>query len=245
MLFNQLDIAAFAITLLLSLALVLTQRWHGRFSMDNMAGVQKMHTIPTPRVGGLAIALQVNDSALAGLCFAIAAVALGFGAINWPFGKLFLGDGGAYLLGFLVGWVAVLLPMRHLQINVWATLLVCAYPALEVAFSVRRRRKRLGHHPGQPDKAHLHHFIHRRLVPRLALGRGATLRNGFTSPFCWLYAALPATWAVVFAQSTPMLVLGLILVTLAYSGLYARLTHFGWCFRALTKRRPASTVPHQ
>ena len=361
MLFNQLDISAFAITLLASLALVLTQRWHGRFSMDSMAGVQKMHTLPTPRVGGVAIvlglmaaylqaqanvqallgpmllastpafaagllediskkagvltrllatlcsgvlawyltgvamqdtgfplldglltylplavlftafavggvanavniidgfnglasgtvaimlgamgliALQVNDHAVAGLCFVIAAVAMGFGAINWPFGKLFLGDGGAYLLGFLVGWVAVLLPMRHLQINAWATLLVCAYPVLEVAFSVRRRRKRLGHHPGQPDKAHLHHFIHRRLLPRIGVGRGTALRNGFTSPFCWLYAALPAAWAVVFAQSTPMLVLGLVFVMVLYSALYARLTQFSWCFRALTMRQP-------
>ena len=57
-----------------------------------------------------------------------------------------------------LGWLAVLLPMRHPEINAWATLLVCAYPVLEVAFSVRRRRKREGHHPGQPDKAHLHHF---------------------------------------------------------------------------------------
>ena len=172
------------------------------------------------------------------VCFVVAAVALGFGAINWPLGKLFLGDGGAYLLGFLVGWLAILLPMRHPEINAWATLLVCAYPVLEVAFSVRRRRKREGHHPGQPDKAHLHHFIHRRLIPKLAANRGAALRNGFTSPFCWLYAALPATWAVLFAQNTPMLMLGLVLVTLVYSAVYARLTQFGWCYRALTMRQP-------
>lgn len=359
------DAIAFAVTLMASLALVLTQRWHGRFSLDGAVGVQKMHTQPTPRVGGVAIvaglvaaysvaapevqtilgpmllagipafaaglleditkkvgvlprllatmlsgvlawyltgiamqntdvppldwllawlplavlftafavggvanainiidgfnglaagtvtimlgamgvmALQLGDAALAAVCFAVAAVTLGFGAINWPLGKLFLGDGGAYLLGFIVGWLAVLLPMRHPEINAWATLLVCAYPVLEVAFSVRRRRKREGHHPGQPDKAHLHHFIHRRLLPVLLPARvvsgNATLRNGFTSPICWLYAALPATWAVLFAQNTPLLMLGLVLATLIYSALYARLTQFGWCYRALTMRQP-------
>ena len=356
---------AFTFTLLASLALVLTQRWHGRFSLDGAVGVQKMHTQPTPRVGGVAIALglavayslaapgvqailgptllagvpafaagllediikkvgvlprllatmlsgllawyltgiamqntgvppldwlltylplavvftafavggvanainiidgfnglaagtvaillgamgvmslQLGDAPLATVCFVVAAVALGFGAINWPLGKLFLGDGGAYLLGFLVGWLAVLLPMRHPEINAWATLLVCAYPVLEVAFSVRRRRKREGHHPGQPDKAHLHHFIHRRLVPKLVASRGEVLRNGFTSPFCWLYAALPATWAVLFAQNTPMLMLGLALAVLVYGALYARLTQFGWCVRALTMRKPVPAV---
>lgn len=355
------DAIAFAVTLLASMALVLSKRWHGRYSLDGAVGVQKMHTQPTPRVGGIAIvlglqaayslaapevqailgpmllagipafaaglleditkrvgvlprllatmlsgllacyltgvamqntgvppvdwllaylplamlftafavggvanavniidgfnglaagtvaimlgamgliALQLGDAPLASVCFAVAAVALGFGAINWPLGKLFMGDGGAYLLGFLVGWLAILLPMRHPEINAWATLLVCAYPVLEVAFSVLRRRKREGHHPGQPDKAHLHHFIHRRLVSKLAASRGPALRNGFTSPFCWLYAALPAIWAIVFAQNTLMLMLGLVLATLVYSALYARLTQFGWCFRALTMRRP-------
>ena len=360
---------ALTVTLLASLALVLTQRWHGRFSLDGAVGVQKMHTQPTPRVGGVAIALgllaayslaaqdvkailgpmllagipafaagllediikkvgvlprllatmlsgvlawyltgiamqntgvppldwllaylplavvftafavsgvanainiidgfnglaagtvaillgamgvmslQLGDAPLATVCFVVAAVALGFGAINWPLGKLFLGDGGAYLLGFIVGWLAVLLPMRHPEINAWATLLVCAYPVLEVAFSVRRRRKREGHHPGQPDKAHLHHFIHRRLLPLLmpqwVLSGIPVLRNGFTSPFCWLYAALPASWAVLFAQNTPLLMLGLVLAVLGYGALYARLTQFGWCYRALTMRQ---LVPEQ
>jgi UDP-N-acetylmuramyl pentapeptide phosphotransferase/UDP-N-acetylglucosamine-1-phosphate transferase len=365
MVFTPINLAAFAVTLLASLALVLTQRWHGRFSLDGAAGVQKMHTQPTPRVGGIAIllgleaayslaapevqallgpvllagipafaaglleditkrvgvlprllaimasgvlawyltgvamqntgvtlfdmvlgftpvtvlftafavagianavsitdgfnglasgtgaiilgamgliALQFNDTALATLCFAIVAVALGFGGINWPLGKLFLGDGGAYLLVFLVSWVAILLPMRHPQINAWATLLVCAYPVLEVMFSVLRRRKREGHHPCQPDKAHLHHFIHRRLVQKLAGRASAPLRNGMTSPYCWLYAALPASWAVVFAQNTLMLMLGLLLATFVYSAVYARLTQFGWCIRALTMRRPAHTA---
>lgn len=36
-------------------ALVLTQGWHGRFTLDSSEGVQKFHTRPTPRVGGLGV----------------------------------------------------------------------------------------------------------------------------------------------------------------------------------------------
>ena len=78
--------------------------------------------------------LQLGDSDYAKVCLLMAVCALGFGAVNWPLGKIFLGDGGAYLLGFILAWMAVLLPMRHLQVSAWATILLVAYPGLEVFF---------------------------------------------------------------------------------------------------------------
>lgn len=180
------------------------------------------------------IAANVGDAPLTTVCFIVATSALGFGAVNWPKGKIFLGDGGAYLLGFCLAWVAVLLPMRNPQVNAWATILVCAYPVLEVGFSVWRRHQREGHHPGQPDKVHLHHLIHRRVVCQAWPQLGAELKNGLTSPLCWLCAALPALWAVAFAQNTPMLVLALVALLFVYVAVYARLSQFGWCFSAKT-----------
>ena len=56
------DVIAFTVTLLASLAMVLTQRWHGRFSLDGAVGVQKMHSQPTLRVGGVAIVLGLLDA---------------------------------------------------------------------------------------------------------------------------------------------------------------------------------------
>ena len=180
------------------------------------------------------IALNVGDAPLATVCLAVAVSTLGFGAVNWPLGKIFLGDGGAYLLGFLLAWVAVLLPMRNPEVNAWATILVCAYPVLEVGFSVRRRHNREGHHPGQPDKVHLHHLIHRRVVCHAFPHISAALQNGFTSPLCWLFVALPAAWAVVFAQNTPMLIIAVGALIFGYSAVYARLSQFRWFFSALT-----------
>jgi UDP-N-acetylmuramyl pentapeptide phosphotransferase/UDP-N-acetylglucosamine-1-phosphate transferase len=357
----------FAITLLAGLAIILTQHWHGRFSHDNAYGVQNHHTEPTPRIGGLSIAiglvaawamaepavsdilgpmllasipafafglaedvtkkvgvtarllatmssgalawyltgiamqdtgvppldwlltitpiavlftafavggmanainiidgfnglssgavaimlgaigliaLNLGDLPLATVCFMAAASAIGFGAVNWPLGKIFLGDGGAYLAGFLLAWLAVLLPMRHPEINAWATILVCAYPVLEVGFSVRRRRNREGHHPSQPDKVHLHHLVHRRIICQVFPNLSKPLKNGLTSPVCWLFATLPAGWAVVFADNTLMLVLAFVCIVFGYAAVYARLTQFKWCFSAATLSplvNPAST----
>jgi UDP-N-acetylmuramyl pentapeptide phosphotransferase/UDP-N-acetylglucosamine-1-phosphate transferase len=180
------------------------------------------------------MAQQLADPPLAAVCFSISASALGFGMVNWPLGKLFLGDGGAYLLGFCLAWVAVLLPMRHVEVNAWATVLACSYPVLEVGFSVWRRYKREGRHPGQPDKAHLHHLLHRRVTHRLFPNLDATQQNSMTSPLCWFFIAVPAAWAVVFFDNTPLLVIGMMASTIGYAAIYARLTQFRWCFSALT-----------
>ncbi len=85
------------------------------------------------------MAWSVNDPNLAGICLILAGCVAGFLLVNWPFGKLFLGDGGAYFVGFAMAWVSVLLLARHQSVSAWAPLLVCAYPILEVVFSIARR----------------------------------------------------------------------------------------------------------
>lgn len=49
-------LVAGAMPLLLAVGLVRTQHWHGHLGMDSTLGVQKFHTHPTSRVGGIAIA---------------------------------------------------------------------------------------------------------------------------------------------------------------------------------------------
>jgi UDP-N-acetylmuramyl pentapeptide phosphotransferase/UDP-N-acetylglucosamine-1-phosphate transferase len=188
------------------------------------------------------IALRVDDTQLAHVAFLLAGIALGFVAVNWPRGKIFMGDGGAYLLGFLVAWVAILLPMRHDNINGWATLLACAYPVLEALFSIRRKIKRQGHHPGQPDKCHLHHFLYRRVVRKLFPAVSRKLQNGLTGSLVWLLASLPALWAIMFHDNTTALVLGFFLAAFGYSAVFTRLTQFVWCFQAATMRQTRSMV---
>jgi UDP-N-acetylmuramyl pentapeptide phosphotransferase/UDP-N-acetylglucosamine-1-phosphate transferase len=180
------------------------------------------------------MSLNAGDASFAQVCFLATCCALGFAAVNWPFGKIFLGDGGAYLLGFVLAWLAVLLPMRNVGINAWATILVCAYPVIEVGSSVLRRRKRDGHHPGQPDNVHMHHLVNRRIIRKFLPSMSRAMQNGMTSPICWILTALPAAWAIYFAKNTPMLVLGFCLEVVMYMALYARLSQFRWCITAVT-----------
>jgi UDP-N-acetylmuramyl pentapeptide phosphotransferase/UDP-N-acetylglucosamine-1-phosphate transferase len=183
------------------------------------------------------IAAQVGDQTLVLLCLAIASVTTGLMLVNFPYGKIFLGDGGAYLIGFLIALVAVLLPMRNASVSVWATLMACGYPILETLFSIARKLKRRGHAPAQPDQLHLHMLVYRRLSRRAFPLANRSLQNGLTSPWIWLFAILPSSIALLWYESTPTLCAGFFLCAMVYRVIYLRLTQFRWCLWTTRSRR--------
>jgi UDP-N-acetylmuramyl pentapeptide phosphotransferase/UDP-N-acetylglucosamine-1-phosphate transferase len=135
------------------------------------------------------MAHQSNDFLLMQMCLMLASSILGFMLLNYPFGKIFLGDAGAYFVGFLVAWLALLLPMRNEEISPWASLLVCAYPIVEVLYSMARRMKaqlKAGH----PDNLHLHTLIKTRMVRRYFRFLPDWAKNALVAPAIWLCSAV-------------------------------------------------------
>ncbi len=171
----------------------------------------------------------LGDLALVQTCMVLAAGVLGFMLINWPFGKIFLGDAGAYFLGFSVAWLAVLMLARHPEVSAWAPLLICGFPILEVLFSIRRRWRRQ-QDIGAPDRLHLHSLVNRRLVRRMLPKASCLARNSVTGALMWGAGLLPASIALHFYTDTSALALGVVLCVFMYSAVYARLTQFHWCF---------------
>ena len=148
----------------------------------------------------------------------------GFFLVNFPFGKLFLGDGGAYLLGFLLSWLSVMLVYRNPDISPWAPLLACAYPVFETVFTIARRLW-CRRHPGQPDSCHLHSLVKIAITGRYFRAFSAPLRNAFVSPFCWAIAAVPAWLAVRFADNSPALLPATLASFALYLGFYWYVAH--------------------
>lgn len=190
------------------------------------------------------MAWQVQDIEIVTLTLIIGATTIGFLLVNFPYGKIFLGDGGAYALGFMLSWIAVMLSARHPEhISPWAPLLACAYPIMEAIFSMARRALR-GLAVDQPDRTHQHSLVYRRVVPRFVSLRRPALRNAAVSPLMWAFAAFPAMLSILTMGSTIGSVLALVFCALVYAYLYARLSHFRWRNPSLRfRRRP--TVPNQ
>lgn len=174
------------------------------------------------------IARQVGDIPLAFTCLILAGAVGGFFLVNWPKGKIFLGDGGAYFLGFALAWIAVLLPERNSNVSPWTSLLICSYPIIEVAFSVLRRTLREGYSPTQPDFAHLHSLANKRWANKIYSNLSKPMRNGLTSPFLWIYAAIPCTLATFTYQNKLLTALSFIFSIFCYLIFYSKLAFFRW-----------------
>jgi UDP-N-acetylmuramyl pentapeptide phosphotransferase/UDP-N-acetylglucosamine-1-phosphate transferase len=183
------------------------------------------------------IAWQAGDVVLVDLCMLLIIVIAGFFVINFPLGKIFMGDGGAYLLGFMLAWVAVMLPMRNPGVSSWASLMVCGYPVMETCFSMWRKYHRKGHHPGMPDNVHLHMLVYSRVSRVVFSKANPALKNGLTSVFIWPFSILCALIAMIWSSNTTGLICGFIVCMLLYRLIYLRLTQFVWCITPATKRK--------
>ncbi|WZB62608.1 hypothetical protein WJ970_03475 [Achromobacter xylosoxidans] len=153
----------------------------------------------------------------------------GFLIWNYPRGQIFLGDGGAYFIGFMIGVISVLMLVRHPGVSAWFPLLLCIYPVFETIFSMYRKKLLRGHSPGIPDGVHLHMLIYKRLV-RWAVGssdaKRKVQRNAMTSPYLWLLSSFAVLPAVLFWQNKYLLMLFVALFSVLYVTLYRKLVLF-------------------
>jgi UDP-N-acetylmuramyl pentapeptide phosphotransferase/UDP-N-acetylglucosamine-1-phosphate transferase len=175
------------------------------------------------------VAFQVGDTAIFGVAIVCAGAVLGFFVWNFPAGLIFLGDGGAYLLGFALAELAVLLLVRNPGVSPIFALLLCAYPIFETVFTMYRRKFVRGVATGAPDGIHLHTLIHRRLVRSpdcVTAERRLTQRNSLTSPYLWLLCLCSVIPSVLWWDDTAVLTAFLFLFMLSYTMLYASIVRF-------------------
>lgn len=175
------------------------------------------------------VAYQVGDLTLALWALAGVGMALGFFVWNFPGGLIFMGDGGAYFLGFYLAEIGILLIARNPDVSPLFPLMVCIYPVFETVFSIYRRRVVRSVPPGLPDGIHLHSLIYRRLM-RWAIGardaRALTRRNSMTAPYLWMLCVTSLVPALLFWDSSAMTGACMVLFGSVYVAFYRRIVRF-------------------
>lgn len=128
--------------------------------------------IATLNAAGLTVlAIAGGELGIAVLAAATAGCALGFLRSNRHPAKIYLGDSGSMLLGFLLGAIGVVLVGRSATpTTALAVVLLGWVPLLDTGLAVVRRISS-GMSPFRPDRDHIHHrLVSRGLSVRLAAG---------------------------------------------------------------------------
>ena len=195
--------------------------------IDGFNGLSSMVGIIT-LMGLSYVSYVVGDPLMMYLSLVMAGSILGFFLWNYPRGLIFLGDGGAYLIGFWIALITVMLVARHNNISPWFALLINAYPILETLFTIYRRKIHQGKNPGLPDGIHFHTLIYRRILNPIchAQKEDAFTANAKTSPYLWVLTAMSIVPAVLWWNSTPTLIICSLLFTVSYVWLYKRIVCF-------------------
>lgn len=181
------------------------------------------------------VAFRVGDVEILIAALMMVGAIGGFFIWNYPRGLIFLGDGGAYLIGFWIGVLSIMIVTRNEQVSPWFALLVNTYPIFETLFSIWRRKVLQGKNPGISDGAHFHTLIYRRIM-RWALANSSVSdsfgntpnknANAQTSPYLWVLSSFAVLPAVLFWQYTFALQGFVLLFCATYVWIYRSIVKF-------------------
>lgn len=191
--------------------------------IDGLNGLSSYIAISTS-VAISMVAFEVGYSSLAIFLLLLSAAVFGFFVLNFPFGKIFLGDSGAYALGHILVWCSILLVNYEKSISPFAILLIFFWPVADTGLAIWRRRK-LGNPTDRPDRLHFHQLTMRFLEIRL-FGRD---KRHITNPLATIIIipliSVPQILGVLFWNESAItiwitFVIGLIFVATYNFGLH-------------------------
>lgn len=146
---------------------------------------------------------RLNQPTVALYAIALVGACLGFLPFNISPARIFLGGGGAMLLGFTLATLSILAPARYAT-----ALLVMAVPITDTAFLIIDRWRR-GRSPLESDRGHLHYRLLDRGIPQRRIVFGY-----------WLLAALFGGLSLVVGSFAKLLfliaVVAAVLIVLAW-----------------------------
>jgi UDP-GlcNAc:undecaprenyl-phosphate/decaprenyl-phosphate GlcNAc-1-phosphate transferase len=149
----------------------------------------------------LALALVGHQAGLSehrNFLFILGASIAGFLVLNFPFGKIFLGDAGAYVIGHLLVWTSISILWNAPSVTPLAVLLIFFWPIADTVMAILRRYS-AGKSITQPDRLHFHQLVMRG-VEIVMLGRNnRQLANPLATILTLPFVILPMIAGVLFA----------------------------------------------
>ncbi len=165
------------------------------------------------------ISIQAGYFGPLGVTTLLLACVFGFLVFNYPFGKIFLGDAGAYSLGFVISWLAITILVNAPQVTPWAIFLTVFWPVMDLSLAIyRRQAKKSG--KMMPDRLHVHQLVMRSLEIYV-LGRNRRrIANPLTTLVLAPFVIAPAAAGVLFWDQQLLAFYATVIFTMLVVGTY-------------------------
>lgn len=135
---------------------------------------------------------------------------------NYPWGKVFMGDLGAYFFGFFISMMTIVIYGDNPELPNWGAVVILFYPAFELLFSVCRKIYQ-GTHPMQADSEHIHILLFNLFRSEIIRTR---VSNGLILPCLGLFWSMPFMFIVWVYKSLILSIMALITMVIIYLGFY-------------------------
>ena len=191
--------------------------------IDGLNGLSSAVVIAIMIAFGL-IAYRYGHADLVVMNAVVCVAFLAFMCVNFPHGRIFLGDAGAYSVGHVIAWNAIAILHREPEVSAWGILLVLLWPVLDTLFAMVRRLI-TGLSISQPDKLHYHHVLMRVVVLMTQKTIGTKEANPIGSLLSWPLMAAPCFMGYALIDDTRGAVTAIAVFTLAYVVTYHVLIH--------------------
>lgn len=167
------------------------------------------------------VAYLLGDQTVLMLSLFVGMAILGFFVWNWPRGLIFMGDGGAYLLGFLSAVIFLILLNRNPSVSPWFAATLLGYPIFETLYSIFRRTILLKTRHDMSDDRHMHQLIYYLINRVRDNDQGSWIsNNSLTSLPIWFIMAMSAFVSVSLYDNTRALIwfclAGILIYKLSY-----------------------------
>lgn len=173
------------------------------------------------------VSFKNSDPLLLNLSLIMIGAIAGFFIWNYPFGLIFLGDGGAYLIGFYIALLSILVVQRHPTVSPLYALVVNAYPIFETLFTIWRRKIHRGRKSMIPDGIHFHTLIYRRVMRWATRNEKiALLNNAKSSPYLWALSCVTIFPATLWWDNSYYLIITVLLFCVFYILCYRWIVRF-------------------
>ena len=165
------------------------------------------------------VAFKVGDWEVVQFALTVSICLIGVALFNFPIGRMFMGDSGAYLMGGIVAFSVILISERNDDVSPFFGLLVIAYPFYELMRTMLRRIRATDVNVMAPDLEHLHSLIFTNLQ-----SRGIVMARANVQASCRVLCLplLCAIWSASFSDQTFILILGICGMIALYEGLFRR-----------------------